>query len=576
MMSRITVADVLVDTLAAAGIKRIYGVVGDSLNGITDALQHKKTIEWIHTRHEESAALAAGAEAQLTGELTACAGSCGPGNLHLINGLFDAHRSGAPVIAIAAHIPSTEIGSHYFQETHPQILFKECSCFCELISSAEQMPRMLAMAMQAALTKRGVAVIVISGDVALQEAIDKKPATWPRQAKPRIIPNPDELKQMATLLNAGNRITLLCGHGCADAHAELIQLCDTLKSPMVHALRGKEHVEYDNPYDVGMTGFIGFSSGYYAMEDCDTLFMLGTNFPYRQFYPSHAKIVQVDIAGEAIGRRCPVDLGVVGDVKETLRALLPLLKKRDNTAFLDKAVKHYQQSRKQLDDLATGKAGSNLIHPQYLAKLISETAAEDAIFTADVGTPTVWAARYLKMNGKRRLLGSFNHGTMANALSQSIGAQVAFPDRQVVAMCGDGGFTMLMGDFITLTQSKLPIKVIIFNNGVLDFVELEMKAGGFLNFGTELQNPDFAAMANAMGIYGKRVTDPGNLADVLRDAFAHPGPALIDVVTNRLELIMPPAIKAVQIKGFGLYTVKAIIDGRGAEIYELAKTNLWR
>ncbi|MDP1614466.1 MAG: ubiquinone-dependent pyruvate dehydrogenase [Methylococcales bacterium] len=576
MMSRITVADTLIDTLATAGVKRIYGVVGDSLNGITDSLQRKKNIQWIHTRHEESAALAAGAEAQLTGELAVCAGSCGPGNLHLINGLFDAHRSGAPVLAIAAHIPTAEIGGQYFQETHPQILFKECSCFCELVSTADQMPRMLAMAMQAALTKRGVAVLVIPGDIALQEAVNKNPATWPRQAKPIITPNPDELKQMATLLNASERTTLLCGHGCAGAHALLLQLGDKLKSPMVHALRGKEHVEYDNPYDVGMTGFVGFSSGYYAMEDCDTLLMLGTNFPYRQFYPSHAKVIQVDIAGEVIGRRCSVDLGVVGDVKETLHALLPLLKKRNNTEFLDKAVKHYHKSRKQLDDLATGTPGSKLIHPQYLAKLVSETAKPDTIFTADVGTPTVWAARYLKMNGKRRLLGSFNHGTMANALSQSIGAQATCPDRQVVALCGDGGFTMLMGDFITLAQSKLPIKIIIFNNGVLDFVELEMKASGFLNFGTELQNPDFAAMANAMGIYGKRVTDPGELSGVLRDAFAHPGPALIDVVTNRLELIMPPAIKAAQIEGFSLYTIKAIIDGRGAEIFELAKTNLWR
>jgi pyruvate dehydrogenase (quinone) len=575
-MPRVTVADVLVDTLAAAGVKRIYGVVGDSLNGITDSLQRKKSIAWVHTRHEESAALAAGAEAQLTGELSACAGSCGPGNLHLINGLFDAHRSGAPVIAIAAHIPTPEIGGKYFQETHPQILFKECSCFCELVSSPEQMPRMLAMAMQAALSNRGVAVLVISGDTALQQAIDKKPATWPRQAKPSITPNSDELNQMAAILNAGKKITLLCGHGCAGAHAELLQLCETLKSPMVHALRGKEHVEYANPYDVGMTGFIGFSSGYYAMEDCDTLLMLGTNFPYRQFYPSDAKVIQVDIAGDAIGRRCSVELGVVGDVKETIQALLPLLKRNDNTAFLDKAVTHYQKSRKQLDDLATGKPGSKLIHPQYLTKLVSEIADEDTIFSTDVGTPTVWAARYLKMNGKRRLLGSFNHGTMANALPQSIGAQSTFPDRQVVALCGDGGFTMLMGDFITLAQSKLPVKVIIFNNGVLGFVELEMKAGGFLNFGTDLQNPDFGAMANAMGIYGKRVTEPEDLSDALREAFAHPGPALIDVVTNRMELVMPPAIKAEQIKGFSLYTAKAIMDGRGAEVFELVKSNLWR
>lgn len=575
-MSRITVADILIDTLAAAGVKRMYGVVGDSLNGITDSLQRKKSIEWVHTRHEETAAFAAGAEAQLTGELTACAGSCGPGNLHLINGLFDAHRSGAPVIAIAAHIPTEEIGGNYFQETHPQILFKECSCFCELVSSPNQMPRLLAMAMQAALTHRGVAVLVISGDTALQEAIDKNPATWPRQAKPIITPNPHELQYMADLLNDGERITLLCGQGCKGAHAELLQLCNRLQSPMVHALRGKEHVEYDNPYDVGMTGFIGFSSGYYAMEDCDTLLMLGTNFPYRQFYPSTAKIIQLDIAGEALGRRCPIDLGVVGDVKETLRLLIPLLKKRDNTTFLDNAVKHYQKSRKQLDDLATGKPGSHLIHPQYLAKCVSDLASEDTIFSCDVGTPTVWAARYLKMNGKRRLLGSFNHGSMANALAQSIGAQIAFPDRQVIALCGDGGFTMLMGDLITLSQSKLPVKVIIFNNGVLGFVELEMKAGGFLNFGTDLKNPDFGAMATAMGIYGKRVTDPGDLDAALQEAFAHPGPAVIDVVTNRMELAMPPAIKAEQIKGFSLYTAKAIMDGRGAEVFELVKTNLWR
>lgn len=379
-MPKITVADILVETLAASGVKRIYGVVGDSLNGITDALQRKKNIQWIHTRHEESAALAAGSEAQLTGELAACAGSCGPGNLHLVNGLFDAHRSGAPVIAIAAHIPTPEIGGSYFQETHPQILFKECSCYCELVSSAEQMPRMLAMAIQAALSHRGVAVLVISGDTALQEAIDKQPATWPRQAKPIVKPNSDELKQMAELLNSSERTTLLCGHGCQGARVELLQLGDLLKSPMVHALRGKEYVEYDNPYDVGMTGFIGFSSGYYAMEDCDTLFMLGTNFPYRQFYPSKAKIIQVDIAGHAIGRRCSVDLGVVGDVKETLQALLPLLDKRENRSFLDKAVMHYHKSRKQLDDLATGKPGSTVIHPQYLAKLVSERAADDVIF----------------------------------------------------------------------------------------------------------------------------------------------------------------------------------------------------
>lgn len=575
-MRQKTVASVLVETLETLAVKRIYGVVGDSLNGITDALQAHKKIDWVHCRHEESAALAAGAEAQLTGELAVCAGSCGPGNLHLINGLFDAHRSGAPVLAIAAHIPTEEIGSNYFQETHPQTLFKESSCFCEFVSSADQMPRMLGMAIQSALSNRGVAVIVISGDVALQKAVFDKPIHWPRQSNPVITPNPTELQTIADLLNNSKRTTLLCGHGAAGAHAELMQLCDTLKSPMVHALRGKEHVEYDNPFDVGMTGFIGFSSGYYAIEDCDTLLLLGTNFPYRQFYPSHAKIIQIDISGEAIGRRCAVDFGAVGDVKATLNALMPLLKKRSDTVFLDKAISHYHKARQKLDDLAQDTHRQHLIHPQYLTKLVSDYATDDAIFTCDVGTPTVWAARYLKMNGKRRLLGSFNHGTMANALSQAIGAQSTYPDRQIVALCGDGGFTMLMGDFITLTQMNLPIKVIIFNNGTLGFVELEMKAAGFLNFGTDLKNPNFAAMGNAMNIWSKRVEHSKDLSAALKEMLDHPGPALLDVVTNRMELIMPPTIKAEQMKGFSLYMTKAILDGKGDEVIELAQTNLWR
>lgn len=570
-----TVADVLIESLHALQVERIYGVVGDSLNGITDSILRQGSIRWVHTRHEEAAAFAAGAEAQLTGKLAVCAGSCGPGNLHLINGLYDAQRSHAPVLAIAAHIPSSEIGSLYFQETHPQFLFKECSVFCEMVSTPEQMPRMLAMAIQAALSQRGVAVLVISGDISLSKAIYDEPISWPRQPKPQVIPSVDELQQMAQLLDEG-KVTLFCGQGCAGAHQELMQLCDTLKSPMVHTLRGKAYLEFDNPYDVGMTGFIGFSSGYYAMEDCDTLLLLGTNFPYRQFYPKHARIIQVDISGEAIGRKCPVDLGVVGDVKETIRALLPLLKKRTDTSFLDKALKHYQKARLELDSLAIPGAEKNLIHPQYLAKCVSQIAEDDAIFSCDVGTATVWAARYVKMNGKRQLLGSFNHGSMANALSQSIGAQATFPSRQVIALCGDGGLTMLMGDLITLTQMNLPVKVIIFNNGALDFVELEMKSAGFLTFGTDLKNPNFADMANAMGIYGKRVENAADLETTLKDVLSHPGPAILDVVTNRLELAMPPTIQAEQVKGFSLYLLKAIMSGRGTEVMEMAKSNLWR
>lgn len=570
-----TVADVLVDTLAAAGIKRIYGIVGDSLNGISDALHRKKNIKWIHVRHEEVAAFAAGAEAQLTGQLAVCAGSSGPGNTHLLNGLYDCQRSGAPVLAIVAQIPTVEIGGDYFQETHPYITFKDCSHFCEVVNSKEQMPRLLNIAIQTALAKRGVSVLVISGDMALQK-LTSAPGMAPSMPRPVIVPHADELQQMADILNKGKSITVFCGNGCEGAHKELMALCDILKAPTVHTLRGKSFVEYDNPYDVGMTGLLGFSSGYYAMESCDTLLLLGTSFPYRQFYPTDADIIQVDIRGEQLGKRTAIKLGVVGDVKATIQALLPLLKKSKDTAHLEKAANHYRKTRKEFDGLASGKAGKKPIHPQYLTKMCSDVADDDAIFTFDVGTPTIWSARYLKVNGKRRLLGSFNHGSMANALSQAIGVQASFPDRQVVALCGDGGFTMLMGDVLTLIQHKLPIKIVIFNNGSLGYVAMEMMVSGFLDFGTDLINPNFAEMAKAIGLFGVRVEDPADLEKGLNQAFTHKGPAIIDVVINKNELAMPPTLTLEEAKGFGLFLMKAVINGDGNQVLELAKDNLWR
>ena len=575
-MVKTTVARQMVETLAAAGVRRVYGVVGDSLNGFSDALRRNGSIDWIHVRHEEVAAFAAGAEAHLTGALAVCAGSCGPGNLHLINGLFDCHRSRVPVLAIAAQIPSSEIGSGYFQETHPEILFRECSHYCELVANPAQMPRTLEIAMQTAITKRGVAVIVVPGDVALKDVEAVPSAKWLRPGDPIVRPSDAELDRLAELLNGSDKVTLLCGRGCAGAHGELVQLGDTLKAPIVHALGGKEHVEFDNPYDVGMTGLIGFSSGYYAMLACSALLMLGTDFPYRQFYPEDAKIAQIDLRPENLGRRARLELGVVGDIKTTLAALLPRLRKKADRSHLDAALRHYDNARKGLDDLAIGTPGRKPIHPQYLAKVLSEVTAEDAVFTCDVGTPTIWAARYLKMNGKRRLIGSFAHGSMANALAQAIGAQAAFPGRQVVSMSGDGGFAMLMGDFITLSQLKLPVKVVVFNNGSLGFVEMEMKAGGYLDTGTELKNPNFAAMAEAMGMLGLRVEDPENLKPALLRALSHDGPALIDVVTNRLELAMPPKTTLEQAIGFSLYMIKAVINGRGDEVVELARSNLLR
>jgi pyruvate dehydrogenase (quinone) len=574
-----SVADQFVKTLAAAGVKRIYGIVGDSLNGLTDAVRRHGKIEWLHIRHEEVAAFAAGAEAHLTGELAVCAGSCGPGNLHLINGLFDCHRSRVPVLGIAAQIPSPEIGSGYFQETHPQTLFQECSHYCELIAGAHQMPRVLEVAIREAVGKRGVSVVVIPGDVALQAAADapvKADGLLPRT--PIVMPSRADLDQLAALLNAEDSITILCGSGCQGAHDELLALGERLKTPMVHALRGKEHVEWDNPYDVGMTGLIGFSSGYYAMRDCDVLLMLGTDFPYRQFYPEGdgVRIAQIDLRAENIGRRVPVDLGIVGDIRATLAALLPLLKEKQDDTHLAQARQHYAKSRRALDDLAKGTPGSRLVHPQQIAKAISDHAAADAVFTCDVGLPTVWAARYVAMNGKRRLLGSFWHGSMANAMAQAIGAQAAYPGRQVISLSGDGGFTMLMGDFISLTQLKLPVKVVVFNNGALGFIELEQKSTGFLEFGTELANPNFAAMAETIGVRGIRIEDPAKVDDAIVAALAHDGPVLVDAVVNRTELAMPPSITLEMAKGFTLYMVKAIMSGRGDEIIDLAKTNLWR
>ena len=568
------VAELIVDVLAEAGVRRIYGVSGDSLNGITDSIRATKKLDWIHLRHEEVAAFAAGAEAQLTGGLAVCAGSCGPGNLHLINGLYDCHKSRVPVLAIAAQIPSDEIGSGYFQETHPEHLFAQCSHYCEVVSQPEQMPRVLEIAMQTAISRRGVAVIVIPGDIALRDAVAQGPRVHFHESKSTVCPSADEIALLAKILNDSKRTTILAGAGCAGAHKELIDLAGALKAPIVHALRGKEFVEYDNPYDVGMTGLLGFSSGFHAMMNCDTLLMLGTDFPYQQFYPKDATVVQIDLRGEQIGRRTKVDLGLVGDVKSTLNALTPELKGKRSDAHLKASLKHYGEARKELDELATGKPGDGPIHPQYLTRVLDELAAEDAVFTCDVGTPTIWAARYLHMNGKRRLLGSFNHGSMANALPQAIGAQVNFPGRQVISMSGDGGLSMLMGDLLSLAQLNLPVKLIVFNNSSLAFVELEMKAAGVLDFGTGLRNPNFAKMAEAAGILGLRAETPEQVRPILEQALRHDGPVLVDAIVSRQELSMPPSITVDQIKGFSLFMIKAVLDGRGSEIIDLAKVNL--
>jgi thiamine pyrophosphate-dependent acetolactate synthase large subunit-like protein len=574
-MAKMTAATFLLETLVRAGVRRIYGITGDSLNALTDAIGRTPELQFVHVRHEEVAAFAAGAEAHMTGQLAVCAGSSGPGNLHLINGLYDCQRSRVPVLAIAAQIPTMELGTGYFQETHPERVFEECSHYRAVVSEPEQLPRLLKIAVETALAERGVSVLVLAGDVAwksLDARIDPLPIV-PGSSYMR--PTDAQLAEVAHSLNTALNITILAGAGCAGAHAELIELASRLKAPIVHALRGKEHVEYDNPYDVGMTGLLGFASGYYAMMSADLLLMLGTDFPYPQFYPE-ATTIQIDARAAQIGRRTRVDQAVIGDIKHTLGLLLTTVEHKPDDTHLKRALKHYAHSRRELEELAEPGTGDGPVHPQYLARLVSELADEEAVFTCDVGTPTIWAARYLRMNGKRRLLGSFNHGTMANAMPQAIGVQVTHPDRQVICLSGDGGFAMLMGDILTLRQHKLPVKIVIFNNEALSFVELEMMAAGLLQNGTNLVNPNFAELAESVGIRGYRVEHPADLRPALEAAFATREPALIDVRVHRYELSMPPKISFDQAKGFGLFAMKAVLSGRTSELTDLARTNLWR
>jgi pyruvate dehydrogenase (quinone) len=570
-----TIADIVVATLQASGVRQVYGVPGDSLNGFTDAIRRNPEVEWAHVRHEEAAAFAAAGEAAITGELAVCAGSCGPGSLHLINGLFDAQRSRVPVLAVAAQIPPSEIGRGYFQETHPQELFRECSVYCELVSEPDQLPGLLEIAIRSALERGGVAVLVVPGEIFLADAGRSRKPRAIRRSTSVIRPDDAALQAAAEILDRAQCPTILAGAGCQGAHEQLIALAETLKAPIVHSLRGKEFVEYDNPYDVGMTGLLGFSSGYRAIEHCDALLMLGTDFPYRQFYPDpDVPVIQVDVRGEHIGRRVPVEVPLLGTVRDTIDALLPHLTHKSDAGHLDRMTAHYARTRRRLDALASEDRNRSPLHPQFVSATIDRLATEDAAFLADVGSLTVWAARYLRMNGRRRLIGSFTHGSMANALPQAIGVQSVDPRRQVITLSGDGGLTMLLGELLTLRQLRLPVKVVVFNNGSLAFVELEMKAVGIVNYGTELETTDFAALARSLGLHANRVERPDQLEQALRDAFAHDGPAVVDVLTARQELSLPPKLSVEQIRGFSLYAARTVLGGHADEVIELARTNL--
>jgi pyruvate dehydrogenase (quinone) len=569
-----TVAEHLIDTLAGAGVRQIYGVVGDSLNPVTDALR-RSTLKWVDVRHEESGAFAAGAEAQLSGNLAVCAGSCGPGNLHLINGLFDAHRSLAPVLAIAAHIPSSEVGTGYFQETHPDQLFRECSHYCELISHPRQAPRVVQSAIQHAVSKRGVSVIVLPGDIAALDVPAGTETRAPMTASPLVRPADADLGRLADLVNGAKKVALFCGIGCAGAHDEVVALAQKLQAPVGFSFRGKEWLEHDNPNAVGMSGLLGWGAAYKAMHECDVLLLLGTDFPYESFMPASSKIVQIDIRAERLGRRSRLDLGLCGDVGDTIRALLPLLQAKSDRAFLDAMLEQHRLAVRKLRAYVDHVSKRRPMHPEHVAATLDELAGPDAVFTVDTGMCAVWGARYLRAAKGRRILGSFNHGSMANAMPQAIGAQTAYPGRQVISLSGDGGLAMLLGELLTIVQYQLPVKVVLFENHRLGMVQLEQESAGYPHYGVELKNPNFAALAEAVGLKGLRVEDPAEVRAALQQALESSGPVLVDVVTDPNVLSMPPKATIEQAKGFALAMTRMAFSGELADVTDTVMAN-WR
>ena len=566
------VSDQLVETLVSAGIKRIYAVTGDSLNHVNEAIQRNGKIKWIHVRNEETAAFAAGAEAQLTG-LACCAGSSGPGHVHLINGLYDAHRSSASVLAIASTIPTKEFGTGYFQETNIFKLFDDCSCYNQMATTTEQFPRMLQAALQHAVHKKGVAVLGLPGDITNLPAVAAETTTTIFRNKPAIRPSDDEILELADLLNSHHKITIYCGLGAADAHDEIIQLASVLKSPVAYSYKAKMAIQYDNPYEVGLTGLLGIPSAYQSMHECELLLLLGTDFPYTPFMPVHNKIVQIDLKPESLGRRAKLDLGLCGDVKETLAVLLTLLREKEDRTFLDRQLKFYKEVKKNLLCYVNDRGEPNAIHPEYVASVINELADKDAIFTVDTGMCCVWAARYIEGTGERKMLGSFNHGSMANAMPQAIGAALACPDKQVIAFCGDGGLSMMMGDLMTIVQYNLPIKIVLFNNRSLGMVKLEMEVAGIPDVETDMLNPDFDKLAEAMGMFGVTINNPVEVETTLQKVLQKDGPALITIQTDPNALAMPPKMEFDQMKGFAFYMGKMMISGRADEVCKIIKSN---
>lgn len=564
------VADAIIETLQSAGVKRCYGIVGDTLNDIAHSIQ-KHGMRFVHVRHEEAGAFAAGAEAMLTGELTAIAGSCGPGSLHFVNGVFECNRNRAPVILIASQVLRSELGFDFIQEVDFKDIYRGCSVYCDMVYTPEQARRKTVIACQAAIAKRGVAVLIVPVDVSKAKIEDDVPYRV-HVSKPATVPSDSELDQIADMLNAGRKISIYAGSGCQGAHDELLAVARRLKAPIAHTTRAKDFVEYDNPHNVGMTGLIGGEAGYRTVLDCDVLLQLGADFAWRQFYPEKAKTIQIDIEPTHLGRRHPVTLAAIGSVKQTLAALLPRLQQKTDSSHHDECVARYKHMTEERYAKAKPLHG-DVIPGTYLATLIDRYADEDALIAGDDGTPVVWLHQYIKTNGKRRSFGSLLHGTMATALPSALGLKACAPDRQVIAMCGDGGLAMMFGELMTVIQEKLPIKIVVFDNGKLGFVEIEQKTEGLLPTFTNLENPDFGKVADAMGLWGRTVSKAPELEHAVKDWLGESGPALLNVKVAPQQLVMPPVVEFEPAAGMALYTMRAVLHGRGGEIWEMVKEN---
>lgn len=565
-----TVSEILVDVLTEAGVSNCYGIIGDTLNFVGKAIE-KSSINWVHTRHEEAAAFAAGAEALITNKLTACAGSCGPGSLHLINGLYESNRNNAPVIVIASQLAATSMGTGFPQEVDFLKVYQDTSVFCQMVNQPEEAQRIFTQAAQAAINKRGVAVVILPSDISKMEVAEKPVKIW--HPKPVTRPNDNEIEELVKAINQGNKITIYAGFGAKDTHDEVIALAEKLKAPVVHTSRAKDSIAWDNPYQVGMTGMFGTKAGYDAIKNCDTLLLLGCSFAWSEYYPEKANIIQIDHEATQLGLRHPINLGLVGDVKTTLQTILPRIQTRNDSSFLEHHTALFAKIMDKFETYATPD-DKHPIHPQQLIELIDKYASDDALITADVGTPMLWGARYLTMNGKRRFLTSLKHGTMSNGMPQAYGFQKAFPGRQVISLSGDGGLAMLMGDLLTAKQENLPIKIVVFNNSSLNFVEQEQKGEGLVEVYVDLKNGDFKTIAEGCGFSAQSVSKSSELEAAVKTFLAHEGPALLDVVISDKELIMPPAISYENVKNMVWYGSKAILEGKGKEVIDMIKNNI--